>query len=120
MRAQPGFFRRQWIARPLAVFSGCFLLGVWIDDRLRLPLIWLAIASAVVLLLTVCLRRTKLCFVLTTVLALLLGSARMQWALTQYAPVEAQFSVSFSGKVDSDPCSTRRRSALSAPCGCIP
>ena len=78
MRAQPGFFRRQWIARPLAVFSGCFLLGVWIDDRLRLPLIWLAIASAVALLLTVCLRRTKLCFVLTTVLALLLGSARMQ------------------------------------------
>ena len=103
MRAQPGFFRRQWIARPLAVFSGCFLLGVWIDDRLRLPLIWLAIVSAAVLLLTVCLRRTKLCFVLTTVLALLLGSARMQWALTQYAPVEAQFSVSFSGTVDSDP-----------------
>ena len=103
MRAQPGFFRRQWIARPLAVFSGCFLLGVWIDDRLRLPLEWLAIASAAALLFALCFRRRKFCFIFITILALLLGGARMQWALMQYAPVEAQFSVSFTGTVDSDP-----------------
>ena len=38
MKALPGFLRRQWIARPLAAFAVCFLLGLLWGDDCPLPI----------------------------------------------------------------------------------
>ena len=47
MKGLPGLLRRQWIARPLAAFAVCFLLGLLWGDGCPLPALLLLTLAAV-------------------------------------------------------------------------
>ena len=105
MKGLPGFLRRQWIARPLAAFAVCFLMGLLWGDHCPLP-VWLPLALAgafecvhwIIRIKSV--RRECVCAALA---AFLLGCSVMRIAIYTHPPVQDRFSVPFEGVVCSDP-----------------
>lgn len=99
------FVRRQWSARPLSVFSACFLLGVICGEHFYLS----AAVSLVIALLfwgayaLIGCRRRHRWVLLPLIAAFLLGNARMIVALNANPPAPERFSVEFEGTVVSDP-----------------
>lgn len=91
---------RQAHARPLAMIAVCFLAGILIAQCVP---VWVAgIAVGLFLAGSILVRgRRRMLPILLLVASL--GCVRMQCALKAYPPVETQFSVSFTGKVASDP-----------------
>lgn len=105
MKALPGFLRRQWIARPLAAFAVCFLLGLLLGDDCPLPI-------ALMLVLAVAFEGIHWMFyfkagrrecAFAALAAVLLGCTVMQYALLSHPAVPSKFSVPFEGVVVSDP-----------------
>lgn len=103
----PKFIRRQWIARPLAVFSVCFLLGIICGNVGLLDVSWMILTCTAVCFVGVygILKRWKRCgWVLLPIAgAFFLGAAALSFALEMNPPVQECFSVEFEGKVVSDP-----------------
>lgn len=105
MRRMSNYIRRQWVARPLAVFSVCFLLGILTGKAYILP-IWIAALLSVAVLAVHSLLKYKFgvrWYVLPMLAAFLFGNVRMA-AEFQFNPtVPDLFSVNYSGTVISDP-----------------
>ena len=105
MKGLPGFLRRQWIARPLAAFAVCFLLGLLWGDGCPLPALLLLTLAAVLGCVHWIVRlktgRRECAFAMLA--AVLFGCAVMQHALLAHPPVPSKFSVPFEGVVASDP-----------------
>ena len=98
------YVRRQWLARPLAVFSVCFLLGMIHGEALRLSAVFALLLAGFLLALHFGLKKKHVCLALLPMLAaFLLGDARMLAALDANPPVRENFSVCFEGTVVSDP-----------------
>ncbi len=104
-RCMLNYIRRQWIARPLAVFSVCFLAGTLLGTCVNMPL---AFAAALPIF-TLALHRfakyrlNKRWFILPILTALLLGNARIAAELQLNPIVPERFSIDFSGTVISEP-----------------
>lgn len=106
MMTLPRFIRRQCIARPLAVISVCFLLGIiWAEGREIPPylLVCASIGASVIAIAVWRMTRLRAWIGLMLLLPFLFGAARMQYALEAYTPVGEHFSVSFEGVVASEP-----------------
>lgn len=96
------YIHRQYIARPLAVFSACFLLGVLhgkFSQHLFLPI---NAAAAFVLIAWLVLKKPHW-IVIPLLAAFLLGNARTLLQHKIDPPVPELFSVNYSGTVISDP-----------------
>ncbi len=105
MRCVLNYIRRQWIARPLAVFSVCFLLGVLHGENHRLPLGISCLLPVLIYLLHAFLKKRfgKRWFILPMLAAFLLGNARMIGEYRMNPAVPDLFSVNYSGKIISEP-----------------
>ena len=106
MTSRPlSYLRRQWIARPLAVFSVCFLLGILFGKAVPYGLAISVIPALGSIILSFHLKKSikRTLFILPMVTAFLIGNAHMQAAHFFNPPVPEVFSVPFSGTVASDP-----------------
>jgi len=104
MRCTLNYIRRQWIARPLAVFSACFLAGICACSKVFLPFGLVASLAFLVYFVHFGLKkRGKYFFILPMLAACLLGNTRMLAEYRLNPSVPERFSIPFSGTVVSDP-----------------
>lgn len=98
------YLHRQWIARPLAVFSVCFLAGICLCTKIALPLIPVTLGAFGISIAHIQLKKHGIrLFVLPMIAAVLFGSTRMLAETKLNPSVPEKFSICFSGTVVSDP-----------------
>lgn len=105
LRGMLNYIRRQWIARPLAVFSACFLMGILFGIKFDSPLLLALLLPVLTFSLHffIKIRWKKRWFVLPMLTAFLLGNARIAAEFELNPTVPDLFSIRFKGMVISEP-----------------